>query len=993
MTTPSHPSIATLFGELLELPPSRRAERLGALEQTAPALARELAALLEADREVGDFLGVLRPSSPREADAEWPSAGARVGPYEVVRRLGAGGMGTVWLAHDSRLDRPLALKFLHAGSAAGPLSPAQSAGTRARFLTEARAAAALDHPHIAAVYDVGEAPNGRLYIAMAYCHGGSLADRLVAGPLAPVDAVRVGSELAAALGAAHARGVVHRDVKPANVLFDAAGAVRLADFGIAKLVGQDATASGVFLGTLSYLAPEQLRGEQAAPAADLWALGVTLYEALAGRRPFEAESPAALMHAILHGEPAALPATIPAPVSTIVRALLSKDPARRPVSAEAAARALLEAAAAASQSARAPLPASLGALPATLTPFVGRGRELAEVVALLERTRLLTLTGLGGAGKTRLALAAAVRSAERQVPGAPPADAPSAIGADRPVVWVDLTAVAESTQVAGHIAAALGVPERPEAAPLTAAGAALGAAPVLLVLDNCEHVVNACAAAVDRLLRACPGLRVLATSREPLSVTGETVYQVPPLALDEARQLFVDRARSAQPAFSVTGGNAAAVDEICRRLDGLPLALELAAARVRVLTPAQIAVRLDQAFRLLAGRAGAERPQHRTLRGTMDWSHALLAPREQALLRRLAVFAGGFSLEAAEAVVPLVDDGHPRAAVEAGDVLDGLSALVDRSLVVMDAGGAADQSANARFRLLETVRQYAAERLEAAGESDAARAAHATFFVSFAERAEPHLFAGAGDAAWVGRVRADAANLRATAAWAAEPHARAERAEVALRIGAAVNWLWFVVGQYEEARQRLTAALAAGESADPLLRGRALTALAFLATWQGDAAAALAAADSAVALLRGHAEPLVLATALVAASAGHVLSGDPAAAGRAADEAIAVARALPPHPVHSLALYWQGWGALARGEPSAARAAFEGAAENGRRIGHPPAVAHPRAMLGRLALDAGDLVTAADHYVASLAVHASTDDTWGLAVGLEGMARVAAMQR
>jgi tetratricopeptide (TPR) repeat protein len=303
---------------------------------------------------------------------------------------------------------------------------------------------------------------------------------------------------------------------------------------------------------------------------------------------------------------------------------------------------------------------------------------------------------------------------------------------------------------------------------------------------------------------------------------------------------------------------------------------------------------------------------------------------------------------------------------------------------VADAGAAAGAT---RYRLLETVRQYAAERLRDAGEAGAARAAHAAFFVAFAERAEPHLFAGAGDAGWVARVRAELANLRAAAAWAAEDPARAEDA---LRLGAAVYWFWFVVGQYEEARRRLAAALDAGVAADPVLRGRALTALAFLAIWQGDAAGVRPPAEAAAALLRGRAGPDVVAPALVAVSAGHVLEGDGTAADHAADEAIAVASALTPRPLHSLALFWRGWAALVRREPEAARAAFEAAVENGRRTGHPPATAHPLAMLGRLAHDAGDLRAAAGHYRDSLAIHAGTDDAWGIAVCLEGLARVAA---
>jgi hypothetical protein len=300
-----------------------------------------------------------------------------------------------------------------------------------------------------------------------------------------------------------------------------------------------------------------------------------------------------------------------------------------------------------------------------------------------------------------------------------------------------------------------------------------------------------------------------------------------------------------------------------------------------------------------------------------------------------------------------------------------------------------------RFAMLETVREYALARLREAGEEDAARAAHAAFFVAFAEEAEPHLFAGAGNGAWVARVRDDVANLRAAGAWAAADGARAADG---LRLGAAVNWYWFAAGQYHDARERLAAALARAEgapagapAADATLRGRALAALAMLAVWQGDTPAIRPHAEAALALL-GDAGPAVRAAALVAVAAGHVLEGDGAAAGRRADEGLAVAAALPPHPLHSLLLYWRGWAALVRGEPDVARDALEAAAANGRRVRHPPAVGHPLALLGRIAFAAGDHDAAHAYYAEGLAIHVRTDDAWGIAIGLEGMAALAAVR-
>jgi predicted ATPase len=277
---------------------------------------------------------------------------------------------------------------------------------------------------------------------------------------------------------------------------------------------------------------------------------------------------------------------------------------------------------------------SASELPVHLTHFIGRDRELEELARLLASARLVTLTGAGGSGKSRLAREAAVRAGPE-------------LG--RPV-WVDLAPLAHPGLLARQVAATLRIPERGDAATVQAIIAAIGAGAALIVLDNCEHVVEASAELAETLLVACPRLVILATSREALGVPSEVAWLVPPLAVGEALSLFVERAQATLPSFALTDANREAVDEICRRLDRIPLAIELAAARVRVMTPEQIARRLDDAFQLLTTGSRTALPRHRTLRATMEWSHDLLGPREQVVLRRLAVFAGSFSLEAAEAV-------------------------------------------------------------------------------------------------------------------------------------------------------------------------------------------------------------------------------------------------------------------------------------------------------------------------------------------------------
>src|SRR5215212_4468359 len=331
-------------------------------------------------------------------------------------------------------------------------------------------------------------------------------------------------------------------------------------------------------------------------------------------------------------------------------------------------------------------------LPSELSSFVGREKELAEVKLLLEDNRLLTLTGSGGCGKTRLALVAAGEL----------------VGAFEDGVWlVELASLADPSLVQGAVASALGVREQPGKPPIEPLSNYLRTKKMLLVLDNCEHLIEACAVLAEALLRTCPNLRILATSREAFGIAGETRLAVPPLSLPdlrhlptvedlvryEAADLFVGRAKAVKPGFALTERNAMSVAQICYRLDGIPLAIELAAARAKVLSVEQIAARLDDRFALLTGGGRTALARQKTLEAVMDWSHALLAQGERTLLRRLSVFAGGFTLEAAEAVCPGLPSDEE---LEQSEVLDGLSRLVDKSLVVV-----VEQDGEARYRLLE----------------------------------------------------------------------------------------------------------------------------------------------------------------------------------------------------------------------------------------------------------------------------------------------------
>lgn len=401
-------------------------------------------------------------------------------------------------------------------------------------------------------------------------------------------------------------------------------------------------------------------------------------------------------------------------------------------------------------------------LPQQVSSFIGRECELADGRRLLGGARLLTLLGAGGLGKTRLALQLAADALDDFADG----------------VWlVELAPVAEPALVAQAVAAVLGVKETAGRPMLEALVQHAGGRQMLIVLDNCEHLLQACAELAKALLAAGVQLKVLATSREDLRIGGEITYAVPALAVPAAIRLFEERARAALPAFRVTARNAPAIAEICRQLDGLPLALELAAARVRALPVEQIAARLGDRFRLLTGGDRTALPRQQSLRALIDWSYDLLAEPERALLRRLSIFAGGWTLAAAEAV-------GAAGAVRAEDVLDLLTHLVDKSLVVLEASGE-------RYRMLATIRQYARERLEAAGEKKSARTRHLAFYLDFAERARPALI-GPEQGAWLGRLDAERENLIAAHRWCDRA---ADGAQGGLRLLDGVKLYWFMRGQ------------------------------------------------------------------------------------------------------------------------------------------------------------------------------------------------------
>jgi predicted ATPase/class 3 adenylate cyclase len=573
-------------------------------------------------------------------------------------------------------------------------------------------------------------------------------------------------------------------------------------------------------------------------------------------------------------------------------------------------------------------------LPSQFTSFVGRGPQLIEVRKLLTESRLVTLTGAGGVGKTRLAVQVGNQLAEDYADG---------------VWYVDLAPITDPDLVPVTAARALGLPDQPGRSTMDTLLRFVRDRQMLVVLDNCEHLLDACAELVVALLGGAPGLTLLATSREPIGMTGEATWRVPSLSLaDEAVELFADRARLARPDFSLSDGNAAVVADICARLDGMPLAIELAAARVRALSLVEILDSLRDRFRLLTGGSRTSVRRQQTLRASVDWSHALLTEPERILFRRLAVFYGGFDLDAVQTVAG-------SGAVERYQVIDQLTLLVDKSLVVADESGG-----RTRYRLLETVRQYALEKLGESGEADAVRARHRDHYTSMAAQLDAP--AGSDYEQRIEQANIEIDNLRAAFGWSREN----SDIELELALACSLQPLWQARGRLREGLTWFDTALAddnahhAGVAA--AVRARALADSAALGLWAG-AADSPDQAQQALAIAREVEDPALLARALTAC--GYIASFFDAEAARAyLAEAIGLARALGDPWRLSQILVAQAFAARAAGNPLAMRAAAEEGRDLADAIGDRFTSRRCRFGLGIAQASNGDLAGAGAQFAA-----------------------------
>lgn len=909
------------------------------------------------------------------------SVGTRLGTYEILQRLGAGGMGEVYRALDTRLEREVAIKTLSLERCSQPEA-------LARFEQEARSACALNHPNIVTIYELGHV-NGTRYIAMELVKGETVRELLAAGPIPFRKAVAIAAQIADALAKAHEIGIVHRDLKPENLMVSGDATAKVLDFGLAKLRvlnqtrGSDASSTiitepGMVMGTIGYMSPEQAAGGEVDFRSDQFSFGSVLYEMVTGFPTFRKKTHAETAAAILRDEPErARMLQAPPPFLWIVERCLAKDPKQRYASTQDLARDL---AAVRDRLADAPAHHSeprSNSLPVQRTAFIGREQEMAALRQLLSRAdvRLVTLTGPGGIGKTRLALQVAAEIASA-FPGG--------------VCFVPLSTVGERGLIASAIAQTVGVRETGNQSPQESLKDYVSGLeqPMLLLLDNFEHLVSA-APVVAQLLTTSPKLSVVVTSQAPLHVYGEHEFPVPPLALPDLKfipplevlsrlpavALFVERAQAVKREFALTKENAPAVAAICARLDGLPLAIELAAARIKLLSPSAMLARLESRLNLLTGGARDLPTRQQTLRSTVEWSYGLLNAAEQTLFRRLSVFTGGCTLEGVEAVCDTKGDLGL-------DVFDGMASMVDKSL----AQQLEQIDAETRFLLLSTIREYALERLAESDDESATRRAHAAYYLVLAEEGAEDVVA---HPEWLDRFELEHDNFRT----ALDYLIKTGDADWGLRLGAALFRFWETREYLTEGRDAIARLLALeGAAARPKLRARLLFAAAVLAGEQGDYGSAQQLFEDSLESCLELKDNRGVAVALNALAVNARDRGELAGASLLFERCVAIWKDLGDSADLARALSNVATVMKLQGEYVRASELFDECLTLFRKAGDGAGVAWTLNYQGDVAREKADFVTARSFCEQSLAAFRQLRDGWGIASALSDLASLSCDQ-
>ncbi len=918
-------------------------------------------------------------------------------------------MGEVYLAEDDQLQRKAALKFLAAEFSS-------NADHLERFLREARAASALNHPNICTIYEINSHGDGP-FIAMEYIEGETVSSMIRRRRRNVRQTIEIAMQVCSALDEAHRAGIVHRDIKPANIIMTGRGQAKILDFGLVKLVENEhaaigskqfLTKAGMIVGTASYMSPEQARGLDVDGRTDIWSLGVVVYEMLTGSLPFTGETSTDTLAAILTqtpSPPSHLAPEIPPELERIVLKALQSNRDERYRSAVALLSDLKELDRKLDVEAELQRADGRGQEDATFifdtaptevvtrnvtshevgstgrrtsnlrryfAPIIGRRSEIASVTHLLrdENVRLVTMTGIGGTGKTRLAHAVAETMLPEFEDG---------------VFMIELSSVVLSELVPATIAQPLGVKDVGGRPLLDMLKDHLSGKRILLVLDNFEQIVDA-APQIAELLAAAAHLKIIVTSRFLLRITAEREFVVPPLSpppdvlssfdtikQNEAVRLFSERAQAADPNFKLTEENARSVAEICSRLEGLPLAIELAAARTRVLSPSAILSKLESRLKFLTGGALDLPERQRTMQGAIDWSHDLLDESDRTIFRRLSVFAAGFSIDAAEAVC---NADAPKHAIE---VVDSVTSLLDKSLLIRVDG----ESGEHRFGMLEVVREYAGDALRAAGEHELTSRAHAEYFVSLGERAEPFLQA-AQSAEWLDRMEDEHDNLRSVMQWSLN-----NDPAMAVRLAVAVRNFWLLHSHLSEGYRWLKAALERGGEPPAALRFKLMNGLGLAARFRGDYETARKAYSDGLAAGQEAGDKQGVALSSRGLGLVAMQQGDAAAARKYFESGLAISRELDDK--FGIAISLSFLGDLARTERDFVRARplFEESLGLFRGLDNKSAVSDALNNLGAACFGEADFLLSKKHFAEAARLASELGNKMTISYSLDGFAALA----